>query len=373
VAGLSLVYHLARSPLADRSILVVDRDAKEGNDRTLCFWSDRPGPFDDAAHRSWDRLRVVSEGGERTIGLGPYRYRMLRGIDLYRFVRQQLSSHPNVEFARAKVERIENGEDHAVVVADGQGYRGSWVFDSRFDASQHTVDRKRFHDLRQHFQGWEIETQADAFDTTAPTFLDFRTPQAGGVRFFYLLPLSPRRALVEYVACTAAAPGGSEYRQAFQSYVTEVVGVRGFRVLATEGGASPMTDQPFPRRLGRRVMAVGVPGGRVKPTTGFAFSRILRDSEAIVASLVRHGHPFDVPPDSRRYRLYDSLMLQVMARRPERVGLVFSALFERNPVERALRFLDDAGSIWENLQLIASMPPALFLPALFRLKMLRRV
>jgi lycopene beta-cyclase len=39
LAGLSLAYHLINSPLRDRSILIVDKDAKQQNDRTWCFWA----------------------------------------------------------------------------------------------------------------------------------------------------------------------------------------------------------------------------------------------------------------------------------------------------------------------------------------------
>jgi lycopene beta-cyclase len=58
-AGLSLAYHLMRSPLRDRSILIVDKDAKDHNDRTFCFWTDRPSLFDDLVYRSWSQLRFV--------------------------------------------------------------------------------------------------------------------------------------------------------------------------------------------------------------------------------------------------------------------------------------------------------------------------
>jgi len=61
----------------------------------------------------------------------------------------------------------------------------------------------RYHDLLQHFIGWEISTPQPAFSPQAATFLDFRTPQGVAMRFFYVLPFMAHRALVEYVACPA--------------------------------------------------------------------------------------------------------------------------------------------------------------------------
>jgi hypothetical protein len=84
---------------------------------------------------------------------------------------------------------------------------GKWVFDSRFRLSRLQPDPARYHNLRQHFKGWEIETSNEAFNPQAATFLDFRTPQQGEMRFFYVLPFSERRALVEYVVNRAGACG----------------------------------------------------------------------------------------------------------------------------------------------------------------------
>ena len=59
LAGLSLACHMVRSPLRDRSILIVDRDPKKQNDRTWGFWSNTPTLFDSVIWRSWDQLQVA--------------------------------------------------------------------------------------------------------------------------------------------------------------------------------------------------------------------------------------------------------------------------------------------------------------------------
>jgi hypothetical protein len=59
--------------------------------------------------------------------------------------------------------------------------------------------------------------------------------------------------------------------------------------------------------------------------SGYAFTRIQDDSAAIVGSLLRLGHPFDVPPDSPRYQLYDAILLDLMAGQGEAIGPIFTA------------------------------------------------
>jgi lycopene beta-cyclase len=372
-AGLSLACQMIQSPLRDRSILIVDKDAKDRNDRTWCFWADRPTPFDPIVSCSWSRLRFMSRTYANVVDLQPYRYQMIRGIDFYRFARQELAAFPNVEFLHGTVERIADGDDYATVSIDGRTCHARWVFDSCFQLPSFVPDRTRYHYLHQRFAGWEIETPGAAFDPRIPTLLDFRTPQHGAIRFFYVLPLSARRALVEYVANTAPRQVDKDETSALQNYLHTVLEITDYRILAREGGASPLTDYPFPRRAGQRVIRIGTAGGRIKPTSGYAFMRMQDDSAAIVRSLLRRGHPFDLPPSSRRYRLYDAILLDLMAHHSADIGPIFTALFQHNPIRRVFRFLDEAGSLWENLLLIASLPPRRFVQALFRMYVLGSV
>jgi lycopene beta-cyclase len=363
LSGLSLALHLINSPLRDRSILIVDPDPKERNDRTWSCWSDRATPFDDLACRTWDRLHLAGLNGEMQVNLRRYRYRTIRGIDFYEHARKELAQHPNVTWQRGKVEAIEDGTEAARVIINHEAVTGRWVFDSR---PRPAVHDERYHQLKLHFKGWEIETPHAAFDPSAATFLDFRTPQSGATRFFYVLPFDERHALVEYTLFSNMPLLPREYEQAMQAYLHEVLKIDDYQITRLESGIIPITDQPYPRQLGGRVMAIGMRGGRIKPTTGFAFVRVQTDSAAIVQSLIAYDQPFDVPEDSARYRLYDSMLLDIMEREPERIQSIFAALFTRNSIEHVLSFLDERASLAQNIQMFANLPPVPFLQALWR-------
>ena len=361
LAGLSLAYHLIQSDLRHRSILMIDQQPKDRNDRTWCFWANQPTLFDEIVWRSWDRLRIRSAGSERTIELQDYRYKMIRGIDFYRFAQSALASRGNVEFVQGRVDRIEDTASSVRVSVGDRVYGGSWAFDSRFNLSDFQPDPSRYHYLRQHFKGWLIETPHNAFDPQAATLFDFRTDQKTDFRFFYTLPFSERQALIEYVLLR-----GDDYDREITTYIETVLGIQDYHILAREGGVNPLTDYRFARRSGKRTMTIGTLGGRVKPTSGYAFARIQQDSAAIVRALLETGNPFNVPSDSRYYRLCDSLMLQLMYRQCAQVPGLFIQMFANNPIKRVLRFLDESASPRENVALMAALPPALFLQALVR-------
>jgi lycopene beta-cyclase len=374
-AGLGLAYQMAASNLRGQSILIVDREAKDQNDRTWSFWSNRPTRLDHLIYRTWSQLEVVSENFQRTFDLHPYTYKTIRGIDYYQGIRETLSEVPGVHFMRGRVQSVSDTRDKkAAQVTIGEEPHGArWAFDSTFRLVDMISGPGRYHYLKQHFKGWEIETKEDVFDPSTVTLFDFRTPQQGSLRFFYILPFSARRALVEYTLFSDTLLKPHEYDRALGDYIESVRGIDSYRIASVENGVIPMTDRPFPRRLGQRVMAIGTKGGIVKPSTGYAFHRIQKDAEAIVESLLNYGSPFTIPTSPRRYRLFDTIMLQVMHRQGDRMKEIFVEMFKNNDIQQIFRFLDEEASLVENIRILRSLPSAPFLKALFRVKLLRKV
>jgi lycopene beta-cyclase len=365
-SGLSLALALGRSSLRERSILIVEKESKDANDRTWCWWTDQETPYDGIRHAAWGDVRFVSEGIDKEIPLRPYRYQMLRGIDFYRTARQALDELPNVEMVQAAVDQVWEVDGGVRFRAGEQEVQAEWVFDSRFLPGKLPLDTGGCLTLWQHFEGWTVETEQPTFDPCTATLFDLRTEQRGGLCFYYVLPFNERQALVEYTVFSGELWADEEYSAALQAYLDQRLGQENFQVLHKESGVIPMTECRFPRRLGKRWLAIGTRGGRVKPSSGYAFARIQADSEAIVRSLVKHGHPFGLPGDSPRRRFYDALLLEILAHEPQHAKPAFEAMFTRNPVGRIFRFLDEKSSLLEDFLLISSLPPQPFLRALRR-------
>jgi lycopene beta-cyclase len=374
-AGLGLAYQMAGSNLRGRSILIVDRDQKDQNDRTWCFWSNQTTRFDHLVYRRWDQVEVVSDDFHQVFDLSPYEYRMVRGIDFYRGVKEALCEVPGIAFLHDRVNAVEDTKDRkmAQVTIQEEPYEARWAFDSIFKPSDFSTGPKQYHYLKQHFKGWEIETPTDAFNPRVATLFDFRTPQKGCMRFFYILPYSKRRALVEYTLFSHDLLKPHEYDRAISEYIEQVLHIPQYRIDSVESGVIPMTDRPFPRKLSERVMAIGTKGGIIKPSSGYGFLRMQKDAAAIVHSLETYGNPFHVSPPPWRYRQYDSLMLQVMYRQGGLMKTIFTELFKNNAIQDVFRFLDEVQPIQENLGILASLPPEPFIKALFKVKLLRSI
>lgn len=375
-AGLSLAYALTRHPAtAQQSILLLDPDDKRLDDRTWSYWerTDRPGLFAELpglASHEWRTAEVRTYAERQVLPLAPFAYRTIRGLAFYEAMRAHLATCPHVRWERAAVETIADGPDGATArTTDGRTHRATWLYDSRFAYS--ALPRAiRYQYLAQHFVGWEIETAHDCFDPTIATLFDFRTPQAGAMRFHYLLPYSPRRALVEYTLFSKDLLPAHAYEAELRRFVREELRLpeNEYRLVATEQGVIPMTDQPLPARPpgSHRVVRIGSGGGASKPSTGFTFRRIQLRTARIVESLARTGAPWAVPSAPRRFRLFDAMLLDVLSHHPNRAAAIFAQLFRRNPTARLLDFLNEDTSFLADLAVMNSVPWRPFVAALWR-------
>jgi lycopene beta-cyclase len=364
-AGLSLAYHLAQEPrLAGKRVLLIEPEAKDQNDRTWSYWADEPGPFDGLAVGEWDKIAFRSPGFERVFDLGRYWYYTIRGLDFYQFVHRALAARPaQFTVLRSRVSQLEDTPAGVRARTEaGEEFTARYAFDSRPPHLERRPGNYRY--LLQHFVGWEIETTRDVFDPSTMEFMDFRGAQHHEARFIYVLPFGPRRALVEYTLFSAQTLAKQEYEAHIVDYLQNILGLTAgdYRIEAEEIGAIPMTDHPLPARVSQHIINLGTRAGRAKPSTGYAFRRIQAQSARVVAALAATGQPpADPTGDKWQFRLFDTLLLDIMQRRGETTRDLFRQLFERNPVGRIFQFLDEKTSWADNLRIMNSVSPGPFM------------
>ncbi|GHB30414.1 lycopene cyclase [Streptomyces xanthochromogenes] len=353
-AGLSLADRLCAT--GPRSLTVRLIDAPPGPlrppRRTWCFWESGAGRYDAAVTRSWSKLRVHSpQGAAFDDCIEPLRYKMIRSDDFERLMSRRLPEHPGFTQREGTVERIDDAADGARVhlrTSDGkqESLSARWVFDSRplksLPAARTT--------LLQHFHGWFIRTEQPVFDPARVELMDFRTPQPrSGLAFFYALPTSRHTALVEYTQFSPAVLRQQEYGRALQAYIRQVLGVGTFDIQETESGVIPMTDARFARRSAPSVFRIGAAGGATRPSTGYTFATIQRQTDAMARALAQGRAPAPPRPHSRRSQAMDAVFLNGLAHGRLDGSEFFTRLFSRVRMAHLLRFLDGDTTLLQDI------------------------
>ncbi|GAB3560106.1 lycopene cyclase family protein [Spirosoma fluminis] len=363
MAGLSLAYYLTQSPLRDRSILILDREQKNRNDRTWCFWERTAGPFEEILFRTWNGVSFHGPTHAGPLDMGQYRYKMLRGIDFYEFVQNELAKWPNIEQKQATINRIKDTPQGGFVIADDEPYIADYVFDSTFSLK---LDKPQNHNLLQHFKGWVIKTANACFDPAQPEIMDFRVEQGGDCRFVYVMPFDAQTALVEFTLFNDKLMVDDEYEANLRDYIDRFLDAGTYQICETEAGIIPMTDEETHENPSEHIVRIGTAGGFTKPSTGYTFQRTQRYLRSIVTNLAQTGKPDrHLPWFKQRFKLYDSVLLNVLENRRHPADDVFSRMFSENRPATAFKFLDEDTQFSEEIRLFTTMPWWAFTSAFF--------
>ena len=350
-------------------VLLIDQNGAGGSERTWCFWEKENGYFDDLVIKKWPQLIVADAEAKQELVIAPYEYKMIRGVDFFTSARKRISSFDGVEFLSASVSSYKKENDLlSVELSDGRkvSVESKYVFNSIANLPQLNACKKNgaVH-LLQHFKGWFIETEKDAFDPSIATLMDFSVSQEHGTAFVYLLPISSTMALVEYTLFSESVLDKKEYDETLREYLSGKLGGVSYKIAEQEFGIIPMNDDSFAFNCGG-VYQLGTSGGQTKGSTGYTFQFIQRQSEEIVAQLVKGGQLGEITDPSARFRFYDSILLHVLAFKYYPGAQVFLKLFKRNKAQKVLQFLDNKTTLLDEIAIISKLPWAPFLKALGR-------
>ncbi|TBW28338.1 lycopene cyclase family protein [Gramella sp. KN1008] len=362
LAGLQLASRISNDVFfKGKKIAIIEPQAKIENDKTWCFWQNSPGKWDDLIHKSWKKTGFFSSETEEILNLGDYTYNMIRSADFYESVKKKLDKTEEFVFINDKIEKI----DPVTRAAIGQkaNYTATHFFDSRPDdhykaKGKHTV-------LYQHFKGWIIETQENIFDPDIFTIMDFRLKYEDSTSFTYLLPLTRNKALVEFTFFTPFLTKEEVYDEMLEKYIRQILNLKTWEIRETETGIIPMTDYPFHKENSAYITKIGTGGGWVKASSGYSFKTTEKKVEQLIQN-IKSGVSPSQGLFNKDFAQYDSIFLDVLARRNDLGERLFTKFYTKNSMEDIFRFLDEETSFSENLKIMLSLYHPEFIKSFFR-------
>ncbi len=356
LAGLSLADALLEAGIG-RPIVLIDRRRAWERDRTWCTWLTGPLPHGELADHRWWSWRTAWRGHETIARTARHPYVHLRSDTVYAALLERLDGAAGVELrAGERVLGVDTGGPRPLVRTSREAFEADLVFDAMGPSSPLLAGRDRGQvELSQRFLGWEVEADRPVFDPGTATLMDLRPTDGDGVCFWYVLPFSPTRALVEHTTIGARGPAVADRRRAIERELAETFRARDWRVHHEEQGAIPMTTASLHVGRGAGVVAVGAAAGAIRPSSGYAFSRIQRQVAALAAQLAA-GRPPTATAGPARLELLDRVFLFALAGRADGGAELFWRIADRVAADPFARFMTDASSPAEEARIAAVLP-----------------
>ncbi len=341
-AGLSLAYELEiNGKLKNKSLAIIESRKEYKRDKTWSFWKVFDHNFEDCVIKSWNNFTINSHESSQELTNKNFPYQSIDSGKFYEKINSKISSNPNINFFK-NLNEINS--------------KNSIIFNSVYDGE---ADKS---ELWQHFQGVEIETTKDIFDDEILNLMDFNCDQKNDVHFFYTLPFTKNRALIETTWLSDLENQSlMDYDLQLENYIKNNLGIKNYKINFTEKGAIPLFHPSFKKN--DKNINIGSAGGMTRLSTGYTFLNIQEHSKYIVKNIdeIEKIKTYSL---GKKYQFLDKVFLKVLEKHPERMPKIFSDMFKTSS-NTIIKFLSNKSNIFEDIIIISKMPKLIFIKALF--------
>ena len=341
-AGLSLAYELEiHEKLKDKTLAIIEPRKEYKRDKTWSFWKVAPHNFDDCVKKNWENFSINIPGKTNYLECKNFPYQSIDSGLFYEKIKKKFKKNKNIFFFK-NIEEINK--------------QNSLVFNSVPNIKKNHLN------LWQHFCGVEIKTDNDIFDKKIFNLMDFDCEQRESVHFFYTLPYTKNRALVETTWLSKMNDNSQkDYENQINNYIKNNLKIKNYEITYKEEGAIPLF-YPLNKNEKNKIN-IGTAGGMTRLSTGYTFLNIQEHSKYIRENIdnISNAKKFEI---DKKYQFLDEIFLRVLKKNPEKMSDVFFRMFKTSP-KTVIKFLSNKSNFLEDLSIIFKMPKLIFIKALF--------
>jgi len=341
-AGLSLAYELEiNDKLKNKTLAIVEPRTEYKRDKTWSFWRVIPHNFDDCIKKSWKNFTINIPKKTNHLECSSFPYQSIDSGLFYEKINNKLRENKNIYIFK-DINEINS--------------KNSLIFNSV------PWIKKDHLNLWQHFCGVEIETQNNFFDDEIFNLMDFDCDQRESVHFFYTLPYSKTKALIETTWLSKMNDSSQkDYDNQIKNYLENHLKLKNYKITYKEQGAIPLF-YPTNKETKNKIN-IGTAGGMTRLSTGYTFLNIQEHSKYICKNIenISKTKRFSL---GKKYKFLDDIFLRVLRKHPEKMPDIFFKMFKSSP-KTVIKFLSNKSNFFEDLSIISKMPKITFIKALF--------
>ncbi len=341
-AGLSLAYSLEiNKKLNDKTLAIVETRDEYKRDKTWSFWKVSDHNFEDCVIKSWNNFSINSKLGAHEVINKDYPYQAIDSGLFYKKVLNEIKQNKNIQFFK-NIDQI--------------NLDNSFIFNSIPSKEDYQVN------LWQHFKGIEIETEKDTFDDEIFNLMDFDCDQRDNVHFFYTLPFSKNKALIETTWLSKMDDKTlNDYDIQLEKYIKETLKIKNYKINYQEEGAIPLFYPSINSEKNK--INIGSAGGMTRLSTGYTFLNIQDHSKYITNNIekILNTKAYHI---GKKYEFLDNIFLNVLKNNPDKMPKIFLNMFKASS-KTVIKFLSNKSNIFEDLGIILKMPKWMFIKNIF--------
>mgnify|MGYP001299165435 CR=1 FL=1 len=341
-AGLSLAYELEiKNKIKNKKLAIVEIREEYKRDKTWSFWKISDHNFNDCIIKTWNNFSINSKSGSYEVLNRDYPYQTIDSELFYNKILNKIEQNKNIEFFKS---------------TDQLNLDSSIIFNSIPEKKNHE------NELWQHFKGIEIETSKNIFDDKIFNLMDFDCDQRNNVHFFYTLPFTKNKALIETTWLSKMNDKSlKDYDTQLEQYLEETLKIKNYKITYQEEGAIPLfypTNQYKKNKIN-----IGSAGGMTRLSTGYTFLNIQDQSKYIANNIekIRISKPYHI---GKKYEFLDKVFLNVLKNHPDKMPNIFLNMFKA-PSKTVIKFLSNKSNIFEDIGIILKMPKWIFIKNIF--------
>ena len=215
--------------------------------------------------------------------------------------------------------------------------------------------------LWQHFHGVEIETIKDSFNDNTVDLMNFDCDQRNSVHFFYTLPFTKKRAMIETTWLSKEDESLKDYESQVKNYINYLE-IKDYKINFKEEGAIPLF-YPMNKKEKNKIN-IGTAGGMTRLSTGYTFLNIQEHSKYIRMNIenIQNAKKYDI---GKKYHFLDKVFLKVLEKHPEKMPNIFSNMFSASS-DAVIKFLSNKSNFAEDISVILKMPKLTFVKSIFK-------
>jgi lycopene beta-cyclase len=167
--------------------------------------------------------------------------------------------------------------------------------------------------------------------------------------------------LVEYTLFTEAKLSENDYIIALKNYIKHDLKIDNYVIAEEENGIIPMTTFDFKKNDGN-IIYIGTAGGATKPSSGYTFSFIQKQTAQIVAQICK-GKKINSNVHSKRFKFYDHVLLHLLHTKKLNGHDAFKRMFQKNTIPQLFSFLDNDTTIAQESKIFMTLQVPKYLKA----------